>query len=108
MVPEEMDTTNISDASEARQRAAGMVCYSPKMILTKGVWEHENPLDYSVPLFIVQLLVVICLSRVIHLIFKPFRQPKALSQILVSLCVWCVCLKCFIFFSNKVSQISHA
>ncbi|KAK1403861.1 Cation/H(+) antiporter 15 [Heracleum sosnowskyi] len=77
-----MDATNISELSEARQRAAGMVCYAPKMILTKGVWENENPLDYSVPLFLVQLLVVSCLGRVIHLVFKPFRQPKALSQIL--------------------------
>ncbi|WOG92375.1 hypothetical protein DCAR_0311640 [Daucus carota subsp. sativus] len=68
--------------SEARQRAAGMVCYAPKMILSQGILEHENPLDYSVPLFVVQLLVVSCLSRVIHLVFKPFRQPKALSQIL--------------------------
>ncbi|KAL8132994.1 hypothetical protein AgCh_008457 [Apium graveolens] len=77
-----MDMKNISGASEARQRAAGMVCYSPKMILTRGVWDNQNPLDYSVPLFIVQLLVVICLGRVIHLIFKPFRLPKAFSQIL--------------------------
>ena len=84
-----MDSANISDMSEARQRAAGMVCYAPKMILSQGILEHENPLDYSVPLFVVQLLVVSCLSRVIHLVFKPFRQPKALSQILVCVCVCC-------------------
>lgn len=103
VVPENMDTANISEASEATQRAAGMVCYAPKMILTKGVWEDENPLDYSVPLFIVQLLVVICLSRVIHLVFKPFRQPKALSQILVRLCVF----EMFCFLSTRGYKASQ-
>lgn len=83
----------MSEVSEARQRAAGMVCYAPKMILSRGLWDGDHPLEYSVPLFIAQLLVVSCLSRVIHSVFKPFRQPRALSQILVQLCLsLCVCV----------------
>ncbi|KAK4773530.1 hypothetical protein SAY87_028549 [Trapa incisa] len=59
-----------------------VVCYSPIMITTNGIWDGNNPLDYSLPLFIVQLTMVVVMTRLIVYILKPFRQPRILAEIL--------------------------
>ncbi|KAK9148480.1 hypothetical protein Scep_007237 [Stephania cephalantha] len=59
-----------------------VVCYAPSMITTNGVWRGENPLDYAMPLFILQIILIILTTRILVLILKPFRQPKVISEIL--------------------------
>lgn len=68
-------TNNSSDGS--------IVCYAPTMITTNGIWQGDNPLDYSLPLFILQLTMVVVTTRILVLILKPFRQPRVISEILV-------------------------
>ncbi|KAM1052487.1 hypothetical protein ACFX13_000076 [Malus domestica] len=67
-------TNNSSDGS--------IVCYAPTMITTNGIWQGDNPLDYSLPLFILQLTMVVVTTRILVLILKPFRQPRVISEIL--------------------------
>ncbi|XP_010273345.1 PREDICTED: cation/H(+) antiporter 15-like [Nelumbo nucifera] len=59
-----------------------IVCYSPTMITTSGIWQGDNPLDYSLPLFILQLTLVVITTRVLVFILRPFRQPRVISEIL--------------------------
>ncbi|XP_019155905.1 PREDICTED: cation/H(+) antiporter 15 [Ipomoea nil] len=59
-----------------------VVCYAPTMITTHGIWQGDNPLDYSLPLFILQLTLVVVTTRILVLILKPFRQPRVISEIL--------------------------
>ncbi|MFQ6647529.1 hypothetical protein Gotur_021794 [Gossypium turneri] len=59
-----------------------VVCYSPTMITTNGVWQGDNPLDYSLPLFILQLTLVVVTTRLLVFILKPLRQPRVVSEIL--------------------------
>ncbi|WMV34519.1 hypothetical protein MTR67_027904 [Solanum verrucosum] len=59
-----------------------IVCYSPSMITTNGVWQGENPLDYALPLFILQLTLVVIFTRILVFILKPFRQPRVIAEIL--------------------------
>ncbi|PON64367.1 DNA-directed DNA polymerase [Parasponia andersonii] len=59
-----------------------IVCYAPTMITTNGVWQGDNPLDYSLPLFILQLTMVVVTTRVLVFLFKPFRQPRVISEIM--------------------------
>ncbi|KAA8521336.1 hypothetical protein F0562_012009 [Nyssa sinensis] len=59
-----------------------IVCYAPTMITTNGIWQGDNPLDYSLPLFILQLTLVVVTTRVLVFILKPFRQPRVISEIL--------------------------
>ncbi|CAN4097768.1 unnamed protein product [Withania somnifera] len=61
---------------------ANIICYSPTMITTNGVWQGENPLDYSFPLFILQLTLVVVFTRILVFILKPFRQPRVIAEIL--------------------------
>jgi len=62
-----------------------IVCYAPTMITTNGVWQGDNPLEYSLPLFILQLTLVVVATRIFVFILKPFRQPRVIAEILVSL-----------------------
>lgn len=61
-----------------------IVCYVPTMITTNGIWQGDNPLDYSLPLFILQLTLVVVITRVMVYILKPLKQPRVISEILVS------------------------
>ncbi|KAM7266067.1 hypothetical protein ACFE04_003750 [Oxalis oulophora] len=60
-----------------------IVCYAPTMITTNGVWQGDNPLDYSLPLFILQLTLVVVTTRLLVFLLKPFRQPRVIAEILV-------------------------
>ncbi|AET04756.1 putative cation/H+ exchanger, rossmann-like alpha/beta/alpha sandwich [Medicago truncatula] len=59
-----------------------MVCYSPTMITTNGIWQGDNPLDYSLPLFILQVILVVIATRIFVFILKPIRQPRVIAEIL--------------------------
>ncbi|KAL3639033.1 Cation/H(+) antiporter 15 [Castilleja foliolosa] len=59
-----------------------IVCYSPTMITTNGIWQGDNPLDYSLPLFILQLTLVVVTTRILVFALKPLRQPRVISEIL--------------------------
>ncbi|CAO2827690.1 unnamed protein product [Amaranthus hypochondriacus] len=62
--------------------ASPIVCYAPTMITTNGVWQGDNPLDYSLPLFILQLTIVVIVTRVLVYVLKPLRQPRVIAEIL--------------------------
>ncbi|OWM91464.1 cation/H(+) antiporter 15 [Punica granatum] len=59
-----------------------IVCYAPTMITTNGIWQGDNPLDYSLPLFILQLTLVVITTRAMVYILKPLKQPRVVSEIL--------------------------
>ncbi|KAJ0039646.1 hypothetical protein Pint_27366 [Pistacia integerrima] len=67
--------------SAANKSDETIVCYAPNMITTNGVWQGDNPLDYSLPLFILQLSMVVVTTRILVFILKPFRQPRVISEI---------------------------
>ncbi|XP_076933187.1 cation/H(+) antiporter 15-like [Bidens hawaiensis] len=59
-----------------------IICYAPLMITTQGIWQGDNPLKYSLPLFLLQLILVVVTTRVLVYLLKPFRQPRVISEIL--------------------------
>lgn len=67
-----------------------IVCYSPTMITTNGIWQGDNPLDYSLPLFILQLTLVVVITRLLVFLLKPLRQPRVISEILVRTMYACI------------------
>lgn len=79
---------------------AYIVCYAPTMITTDGIWQGDNPLDYSLPLFILQLTLVVAATHMFVFILRPFRQPRVIAEILVSSFLFkhknalCVALHC--------------
>ncbi|KAM3708686.1 hypothetical protein ACB098_02G116200 [Castanea mollissima] len=61
---------------------SSIICYAPSMITTNGIWQGDNPLDYSLPLFILQLTMVVVTTRVLVFLLKPLRQPRVISEVL--------------------------
>ncbi|KAM3404807.1 hypothetical protein ACQJBY_007735 [Aegilops geniculata] len=62
--------------------AAAVVCYSPMKVTTYGIWEGVNPLEFSLPIFILQTAVIVATTRLLVLLLKPFRQPRVIAEIL--------------------------
>ncbi|KAF6154617.1 hypothetical protein GIB67_013225 [Kingdonia uniflora] len=59
-----------------------MVCFASSMISTNGVWQGYDPFEYSLPLFILQLMLIVVITRILIFLLKPLRQPKVISEIL--------------------------
>ncbi|MQL79435.1 hypothetical protein Taro_011872 [Colocasia esculenta] len=48
---------------------------------SNGIWQGDNPLHFAFPLLILQTIIVLLLSRSLHLFLKPLRQPKVIAEI---------------------------
>ncbi|KAL5098789.1 hypothetical protein RYX36_003116 [Vicia faba] len=59
-----------------------LICYTPSMTTSNGVWQGDNPLDFSVTLFILQLTLVVLATRFFVFILKPFNPPRVVAEIL--------------------------
>ncbi|MED6122981.1 Cation/H(+) antiporter 19 [Stylosanthes scabra] len=64
------------------QAAAAAVCPPPMKATSNGAFHHENPLDYSLPLLIVQICIVVCFTRLLAFICRPLRQPRVIAEII--------------------------
>ncbi|KAF7804561.1 Cation/H(+) antiporter 20 [Senna tora] len=49
---------------------------------SSGAWQGDNPLNYAFPLLIVQITLVLSVSRFLAFLLKPLRQPKVIAEIL--------------------------
>ncbi|XP_077242105.1 cation/H(+) antiporter 15-like [Tasmannia lanceolata] len=69
-----------------------VVCYSSTMITTDGIWDGDDPLQYSLPLFILQLTLIVVTTRILVFILKPLRQPRVIAEILGGILLGPSCL----------------
>lgn len=71
------------DGTES-QFGGSFVCHTVNHINSRGYWFGDNPLEFSVPLFMIQIFLMFIFTRFSCLILKPFGQPSFVSNILVS------------------------
>ncbi|KAK7404293.1 hypothetical protein VNO78_05072 [Psophocarpus tetragonolobus] len=57
-------------------------CLPPMKATSNGAFQHENPLDYALPLLIVQICVVVAFTRFLAFICKPLRQPRVIAEVI--------------------------
>ncbi|OMO85091.1 Cation/H+ exchanger [Corchorus olitorius] len=56
--------------------------HCPSMKATSnGVFQGENPLDYALPLAILQICLVLVLTRILAFLIRPLRQPRVIAEI---------------------------
>lgn len=60
-------------------------CPKPMAATSTGVFQGENPLDFALPLVIVQIILVIVLTRTLAFLLRPLRQPRVIAEIIVSI-----------------------
>ncbi|KAJ8617472.1 hypothetical protein MRB53_013658 [Persea americana] len=72
------------DKQEPRENVSNtqIVCYAPTLITTNGIWRGDNPLAFSLPLFILQLTLVVLTTRTLVFVLKPLRQPRVIAEII--------------------------
>ncbi|CAL5410228.1 cation/H(+) antiporter 15-like [Camellia sinensis] len=61
------------------------VCYPSNMVTTNGIWMNENPLNYSLPLFLFQVLLIVLITRLLMFILKPLHQPRVFCEFIAGI-----------------------
>ncbi|PHT92319.1 Cation/H(+) antiporter 19 [Capsicum annuum] len=54
----------------------------PMKATSNGVFQGDDPLDYALPLAIVQICLVLVLTRVLAYVLRPLRQPRVVAEII--------------------------
>ncbi|XP_010533612.1 PREDICTED: cation/H(+) antiporter 16 [Tarenaya hassleriana] len=49
---------------------------------SNGVFGGESPLEFALPLVILQICLVLFLTRLLSFLLRPFRQPRVVAEIL--------------------------
>ncbi|URD82890.1 Sodium/hydrogen exchanger family [Musa troglodytarum] len=62
--------------------AAATMCKPPMKATSNGSWQGDNPLDYALPLAIVQICLVITVTRFLAFVLRPLRQPRVIAEII--------------------------
>ncbi|CAH8277808.1 unnamed protein product [Arabidopsis lyrata] len=57
-------------------------CPAPMKATSNGVFQGDNPIDFALPLAILQIVIVIVLTRVLAYILRPLRQPRVIAEVI--------------------------
>ncbi|KAF8379638.1 hypothetical protein HHK36_029081 [Tetracentron sinense] len=68
----------------ASNATMGHTCPSPMKATSNGVFQGDNPLDFALPLAILQICLVVLLTRGLAFLLKPLRQPRVIAEMVVS------------------------
>ncbi|KAM0851803.1 hypothetical protein ACQ4PT_052185 [Festuca glaucescens] len=61
---------------------AATVCPAPMQATSHGAFQGDNPLDYSLPLAILQICLVVVVTRGLAYALRPLRQPRVIAEII--------------------------
>lgn len=68
----------------ASNATSGNTCPPPMKPTSNGGFQGDNPLDYALPLAILQICLVVVVTRGLAYLLKPLRQPRVVAEIVVS------------------------
>ncbi|KAL5698422.1 Cation/H(+) antiporter 15 [Ranunculus cassubicifolius] len=88
--------------SIAATNTSSVVCYAPSMVTTNGVWQGDNPIDFALPVFILQTTLIVVITRVLVFILKPLRQPRVIAEILGGIILGPSVLGHWKFFTDSI------
>lgn len=49
---------------------------------SNGVWQGDVPIHFALPLLIIQIVIVLCITRALAFLLKPLRQPRVIAEII--------------------------
>jgi hypothetical protein len=64
--------------------ASSTPCPAAMKATSNGVFQGDNPLDFALPLVILQICIVVALTRILAFLLRPLRQPRVVAEIIVS------------------------
>lgn len=74
-----------------------VTCPSPMKATSNGVFQGDNPLDFALPLAILQICLVVALTRILAYFLRPLRQPRVIAEIVVSMYYTCIVFVCLAY-----------
>ncbi|ESQ46777.1 hypothetical protein EUTSA_v10027645mg [Eutrema salsugineum] len=66
----------------ATNTSAGHACPDPMKAASNGVFQGDNPIDFALPLAILQIVIVVVLTRVLAYLLRPLRQPRVIAEVI--------------------------
>ncbi|KAK4276046.1 hypothetical protein QN277_019038 [Acacia crassicarpa] len=65
----------------ANSATNGSSCMQPMKSTSNGGFQGDNPLDYALSLAILQICLVVLVTRGLAYLFKPLRQPRVIAEV---------------------------
>lgn len=62
-----------------------VICLQNRRINAFAIFHGVNPLEFSFTSLLLEMCTVLILSHILRLILKPLKQPRVISDVLVSL-----------------------
>ncbi|KAL2544281.1 Cation/H(+) antiporter 18 [Forsythia ovata] len=66
----------------ASNGTTGHTSPSPMKATSNGVFQGDNPLDFALPLAILQICLVLVVTRGLAFLLRPLRQPRVIAEII--------------------------
>ncbi|PON43859.1 DNA-directed DNA polymerase [Parasponia andersonii] len=60
----------------------GPACPTPMKATSNGAFQGDDPLRFALPLAILQICLVLVVTRVLALLMRPLRQPRVIAEII--------------------------
>ncbi|XP_031485923.1 cation/H(+) antiporter 19-like [Nymphaea colorata] len=57
-------------------------CPNEMPTTSNGIFQDSNPLNYALPLLIVQICLVVVVTRALAFLLRPLRQPRVIAEII--------------------------
>ncbi|KAL3818246.1 hypothetical protein ACJIZ3_004151 [Penstemon smallii] len=57
-------------------------CPPPMKATSNGVFQGDDPLHFALPLVIIQICLVVLLTRALAYLLRPLRQPRVIAEII--------------------------
>ncbi|XP_047329235.1 cation/H(+) antiporter 18-like [Impatiens glandulifera] len=57
-------------------------CPPPMKATSNGVFQGDNPLQFALPLAILQICLVVVVTRSLAFVLRPLRQPRVIAEII--------------------------
>ncbi|KAJ4818715.1 Cation/H(+) antiporter 19 [Rhynchospora pubera] len=57
-------------------------CQPAMKTTSEGAWQGDDPLHFALPLLILQICLVVVLTRSLAFLLKPLRQPRVIAEII--------------------------
>ncbi|KAG0609152.1 hypothetical protein M758_8G162200 [Ceratodon purpureus] len=48
---------------------------------SNGIWQGDIPIHFALPLIIIQMLIVVTITRTLAFFFKPLKQPRVIAEV---------------------------
>ncbi|CAI0416933.1 unnamed protein product [Linum tenue] len=60
---------------------ANVTCPQPMVATSNGFFQGDSPLEFALPLVILQICLVVALTRGLAFLLRPLRQPRVIAEI---------------------------